>query len=186
MTRALARATITHSLRNDSAFARELQKAAAGEMASKVNAIGLDAVRRTEANIAADFVNDRIPQRRKPGRHLLGSIRHRLIWDGVNFPIRLEIYSLATPAKVNSLEFGAAGHTIAGSLVFPYTPAGQRGTGNQAKKPYGPLFTGTKNKFIKTPSVKHPGTQNSRPDGWKFMRRGLDAAVEAALGSVAR
>lgn len=184
MTKPLQRLTVGRNLNGTSAFAIKARRQGAKRLAAQLEKVGERAVSIADEITRAEFITDRPADRRKGGRHLLGSYRHRVVWDGVDFPVRLELFSLADPAKVNALESGADPHTItpvnAVWLVFP--KAGGRTTSigalgdikfsgvRQPRQAYG---GGAK---ARVKEVHHPGNLPHN-----MMRRALDRAVDERL-----
>lgn len=123
MTAALERVRVSQTLAGSSAFAAAVSRQVARKLAARLDQVGLDAVRRCDAIVAAELVNDRPANRRRGGRHLLGSFRHEVIWNGSTFPVSIRLFSLASPVKVNAMESGADPHPISAingpTLVFP-------------------------------------------------------------------
>lgn len=123
MTKPLERIRVSESVSTKNALGREIAAQGARKLFRELNKIGQDAVDRCNAIVSAELVNDRIPERRRPGRHLLGSFRFEIVGDPNHLPISLRLYSEATPAKVNAIESGADPHVIAASnavwLTFP-------------------------------------------------------------------
>jgi hypothetical protein len=96
----------------------------------------------------------------------------------------LEVFSLARPEKVNALESGAGGHPITPSngqfLRFPKSSVRHQvvngvtvftNKGRGARAAYGA------DPWVKARKVDHPGNR-----AYRFMRRGLDRAVQAEMG----
>lgn len=189
MTAPRARLKVTRSLTSNSAFGRQIEQLSARRIARALDSIGDDAVRRCDQIVSAELVNDRIPERRKPGRHLLGSFRYEVIWDGRSLPVSLKLYSLADPGKVNALERGADPHTITASnalwLTFPRT-ARSTWTGALGDIKFsgiGPTqrqqgYRGSGKSMTKIKSVEHPGNLP-----YSFMERALNAAMRDRLRS---
>ena len=195
MTAALERVRVSQTLAGSSAFAAAVSRQVARKLAARLDQVGLDAVRRCDAIVAAELVNDRPANRRRGGRHLLGSFRHEVIWNGSTFPVSIRLFSLASPVKVNAMESGADPHPINAingpTLVFPgfnlksgkgaaaSTFVGQlgdtkfssvRGT-SQIRQAYGNAGV-----LARPKKVDHPGNLPH-----SMMERALKAAVEAAL-----
>lgn len=184
MTKPLQRLTVGRNLNGTSSFAVKARKQGAKRLAAQLEKIGEQAVKLADDFTRAEFITDRPADRRKGGRHLLGSYRHRVVWDGQDFPVRLELFSLADPAKVNALESGADPHEITPVnsiwLTFPRAGAGTTSIGalgdikfagtKNAKQAYG---GGAKARVKK---VNHPGNLPHN-----MMRRALDQAVEQRL-----
>jgi hypothetical protein len=190
MTQGLVRIRVARNLNASSAFAEKLKRQGAKRLARRLEQIGADAVRRCDVIVSAELVNDRLPERRRGGRHLLGSFRYEVVWDNVSFPVSLRLYSLANPAKVNAMESGADPHRIAAvNATFLSFPRGGRSStvgilGDtklstsrgrpQIRQGYRGRSTGTAMTRLK--SVEHPGNLPH-----SMMERALNAAVEAAL-----
>lgn len=190
MTQGLVRLRIQRNPAAEAAFAAKVKRQGARRLAEKLERVGADAVRRTDDIVRAELVNDRIPERRRGGRHLLGSFRYRVLWDGVTFPVTLEMYSLANPAKVNAMESGADAHAIrAVSTRFLTFPRGGRSSfpglsgdtrlsttrgPEQIRQAYRGRTKGSA--MARAKEVRHPG---SLPHN--MMERGLNEAVEAAF-----
>lgn len=180
---------ITRSLAGNSAFAAQVEAATAKKAAKMLQRAADLAVVEANKIIAAEFVNDRDPDRRRHGAHLLNSISVDVEWDGRSFPILLTARSSAPKAKVGALEKGAPPHEITAvntdRLAFP---SNQRGIAKDASarsiaraNAYGPFGSTPKQKgkLARPVSVWHPGNQHPR----HFMQRALDRAVETVLAS---
>jgi len=190
MTQGLVRLRIQRNPAAEAAFAAKVKRQGARRLAEKLERVGADAVRRTDDIVRAELVNDRIPERRRGGRHLLGSFRYRVLWDGVTFPVTLEMYSLANPAKVNAMESGAKAHRIyANNALFLTFPRGDRSSSlgslgdtrlstsrgrPQIRQGYRGRATGAA--MVAVGMVNHPGNLPHN-----MMERGLNGAVEAAF-----
>lgn len=173
----LDRTDIAKTLGPGSAFARNAEASSARALAKRLERVGRRAVDIAESHISADFDNGRPPERRRdPGtRHLQGSIRFRIDWNGTGFPVTINLYSEANPDKVAALEFGAEPHGIDGSpLAFPRSGAANRGA-RRVSDVRGPSF-GRRESMVVTNHVDHPGNKPFR-----FMRRALNEAVRELL-----
>lgn len=198
MTARPARLRITRRLNSNSAFAHQMEGVAARRLAKALDAIGEEAVRRCDDIVAKELVNDRIPERRRPGRHLLGSFRHEVIWDGRTLPVTIRLYSLADSAKVNAMERGADPHTITAVnavwLTFPRQAVGKRATSPgalgdtkfstkrgkpQIQQGYRGQSTGAA--MTKVKSVNHPGNLPH-----SMMKIALNGAINERLQSALR
>ncbi len=174
-----ARVAVHRNLAGSSEFAAKVRKLGARRLAEQLDKVGAQGVVYAEEIIQSSFFNDRVGARRKGNgwRHLAGSIRHRIIWNGTDFPVRVELYSLAEPGKVASLEFGADPHEMP-AAVIPYTPAAMRGPhGRQGSRgrrsaPYG----SPTHQRVALPTISHPGNAP-----FHFMQHGLERAVQERL-----
>jgi hypothetical protein len=105
-----------------------------------------------------------------------GSLKVEVLNDTGGFPFTIRLYSTAAAVKVNSLESGSRPHTIAArnfdEIWLPRLPPGQT-RGDRIFNAYG----NNGKKRAVGPSVEHPGNPPFR-----FMQRGLDAAIRAAFG----
>lgn len=175
-----AAARITRPLGPNSAFMKAARHKGAAETARRLNNVAKRAEQIFDEIVQSELVNDRAADRRKTGRHLLGSANAQVEWDGVEFPVVLSLGSLAESAKVNSLNHGSKAHTITGNpwLVFPVAsrgaPKGQ-GAGVRVARAaaYGRQRKGSPT--VRTNSVNHPGTK-----AYYFIERALERAVEEA------
>lgn len=195
MTAPKQRTRITRTITGRSAFGQELEQLSAKKLAAALEVVGRDAVRRCEAIVAAELVNDRIPERRNPkgSRHLLGSFRHEVIWDGRNLPVTIRLYSLANPAKVNAMESGADPHKIvAVNAAFLTFPKGNRSTyigalgdikfsGSRGKPQIRQAYRGSGTAMTKVEAVDHPGNMPH-----SMMERALNAAIDSRLAGALR
>lgn len=190
MTAPRARLTPSRTLGGTSKLAEEAMAGSMRTMRARMDRLGEAAVDRINELVEAELITDRPPDRRSPskgnaGRRLLGSFRYRIIYGPKGgFPVRLEVFSLARPEKVNALESGAGGHSIEPRngqfLRFPKSSVRHQvvdgatvftNKGRGARAAYGA------DPWVKARKVNHPG---NRPYG--FMRRGLNQAVEAEMG----
>lgn len=169
----MATVRVTRSLSQNSAFGREIANLTAKQTAKRFQQVADLAVQNANAIVSAELVNDRPPDRRKTGRHLLGSFVGKVIWNGSGFPVVVQLSSLAESGKVASIEKGAKPHDIVAKSGFLVFPVAQR---------FGPGKKGSSGKFsaayakgttILTPAVRHPGNKAYAP-----MRRGLERAVQ--------
>lgn len=178
-------AIVTRGLGANSAFIRQVRKQAASVTERKMQAIAQDAERRADEIVQKEYVTDRPSERRRPGRHLLGSFHAEVEWNGQDFPVAVTLRSSAPMIKVNSLNFGSDPHAIQGNpkLSFPNT---QVASGSFAHVPSAARFAqayGTQRKKGKkggvanvvVKKVQHPGT-----GAGFFLQRALEAAVQAA------
>lgn len=174
--------TAARTVSLNSSFARELRAAGMIKVAEQAQAIAQDAVDETNKIVTKEYVVDRPPNRRKGGRHLLGSFRAQVIPAPPGGLVRIKMRSFGTnPDKVNALNDGSPPHVIPappGGLRFPRgTP---RGAVPSTHRPSALRFRqgyGGPQILIKT-KVDHPGTGAGR-----FMQRGLERAVQRAYGS---
>lgn len=190
MTRALERVKATQTLGARSAFAKKVERQGAAKLRRDLEAVGRDAVRRAEAIVSAQLVDDRVPDRRKPGRHLQGSFQFEIV--GTTFPLKIRLFSLANPAKVNALNSGARRHEIAAvNAEFLAFPRGNSSTSNLGAGVSGPIsFSSSRGKsqirqgytrqgkgaYTRVPVVQHPGNK-----AYHILDRALRDAVDAAL-----
>lgn len=65
MTAALERVRVSQTLAGSSAFAAAVSRQVARKLAARLDQVGLDAVRRCDAIVAAELVNDRPANRRR-------------------------------------------------------------------------------------------------------------------------
>lgn len=187
-----AKVRVTRSLAGNSAFAAQVEAATAKKAAKMLQRAADLAVIEANKIIAAEFVNDRDPDRRRHGAHLLGSISVDVEWDGRTFPITLVARSSAPKAKVGALEKGAPPHTITAvntdRLAFPSNQrglsvvsiiaAGKTAARHNAHGPFGNK-PNQRGKLARPVSVNHPGNQHPR----HFMERALNRAVRKVLAS---
>lgn len=169
----MAQVRVTRTLNANSQFAKAALKKGHAKARERLQNIADDSVKRAEALVAAELINDRPASRRHAGtRKLKGSFRSELIDGGGRFTWTIRLYSRANAAKVNALEQGAGPHTITATtekgLWLPAIPKGSRG--NAALQAY------TTSKRKVGMSVDHPG---NKP--YRFMHRALEGAASAAL-----
>lgn len=146
--------------------------------AKQIHEVGLraahEAVKRADALVLKLYVNDRPPERRRHGRHLLGSFVGEVTSPSGVFPVVVRLRSLAPGVKVNSLNNGSRAHTITAKnapfLVFP--TSGAPATQKFGRHVYGTQAKG--GKFARHKSVQHPGTK-----GDHFLEQALEQAVQA-------
>lgn len=178
----MANVRITRSLSRSSAFGQQVLEQVAAVTARRLIQVAADAEKRTNDIVKDEFVNDRAPDRRRAGAHLLGSFRCRIIHNNNGFPIKLVMTSIAPGAKVNSLEGGAKPHVIPGPVVFPVAERWAKnkfGFGNVQPKAnkFGAAYAKNAKggKTVRAPAVRHPGV-----GAHHMMARGLEGAVQAA------
>lgn len=186
------RVAVTRGLSANSGFARSLEGAIARKVAAQLQAVVDDAAAEAKRVVSTELVNDRPPLRRKKGaRHLLGGISAEVEWDGVGFPVTLVGRAIGDQHKIGALEFGSPPHRIravnAEFLIFPSTKgvatevgrggsiirleSGKRPTPRARAQAY---RSGGR---VQTKEVRHPGNR-----AYRFLERGLERAVRAALG----
>lgn len=179
----MANVRITRSISGNAAFGKQVENAVAEQTARRLLEVAADAERRTNDIVKAELVNDRSPDRRRHGAHLLGSFRCKVVLGpGGGFPMQLVMTSIAPGGAVNAQESGAKPHKIPGPVVFPVAqrwggkgaPAGHSPQAQRHAAAYGKNAAGN-NRTVEAPFVMHPG---NRPIG--MMKRGLEAAVQAA------
>jgi len=173
-----------------SKLAEEMLSVSQSTMRRRMDRLGEAAVDKINELVEAELITDRPPSRRSPdaaraGRRLYGSFRYRLHFGPRGgFPIRLEVFSLARPEKVNPLESGAGGHPITPKngqiLRFPKSSVRHQvvngvtvftNKGRGARAAYGA------DPWVKARKVDHPGNR-----AYGFMRRGLNQAVQSEMG----
>ena len=185
---------VYHSPSQGSALAKKIEAATAKKAAKIMDELRAEVVAEVNAIVAAEFVNDRDPKRRKAGRHLLNSFECQVEWDGRSFPIELAVRSGANKAKVAALEWGSEPHEIsavnADRLAFPSNtrgPAtGQTSQGTRARagarpsvrarsQAYGPIgnTAGAAGRLARPETVWHPGNPNPR----HFMKRAVEKVL---------
>lgn len=197
----MAAERVTRTLTTNSTFARAVKKAGAAKMQARLDAVARSAEAAFDDIVRHEFVNDRSPDRRRTGRHLLGSSQATVV--GTEFPLQIVIKSVAEGKKVGALNSGSPPHTITGNpwLVFPagtkaaagasaVVPSAQalRSTGGKAafSSGYGQFRKGSaktanRGRTVRTHSVQHPGTA-----GHFFLQRALERAVQEAFGKSVR
>lgn len=174
----MARAQLIKGLGTNSAFARQVETQVARKTRAQLDRVAAQVVEATNNIVAKEFVNDRSPERRRPGRHLLGSFVCDVEWDGHSFPIRLRLRSLAPGVKVNSLNSGSREHVISAApgqrLRFPKTPY-RAGVPNayRYQQAHG------SGRWTRVEAVNHPGTIDKQ-----FMERGMAYGVRVGYGKV--
>lgn len=163
---------ITRTLGANSAFAAKVKAAAEPQVRRQLEE--LSAIAKEEFNniVSAEFSNDRAPERRRTGRHLLGSAR--VVISGSTFPLQVTISSLAEGAKVASLDKGSRPHIIQGN-PYLYFPAAKQGAYSPRRQAVATAQSRNKAGFrtIKAASVNHPGTAAHH-----FLERALERAVQ--------
>lgn len=184
---------VTRSLNSNSSFAQQVSAAAAKKAAKKMETVRKDAEAEIRKIITAEFVNDRPPERRKHGVHLLNSISVEMVWDGRNFPIHLVARSKAPKGAVAAQEFGSKPHVIFSKsgkpLAFPSTKGaateiGRGGSVVRLENSTRPTSRGRAQAYggtgrlARPMRVMHPGTKPHH-----FLRRGLELAVKKHLKS---
>jgi len=188
VTKPLARVRVVQSVTARNALGKKIAGAGAAKLYREANAIGADAVKRCNAIVAAEMVNDRIPERRRPGRHLLGSFQYEIVGDPAHLPVSIRVFSSANPAKVNALMSGAKPHRITANEAFLVFPRGNASTSISAdgvptfstrrgKGQVHQAYTGKGKSMTKVQSVNHPGNAPHH-----VMQRALTAAAKARLG----
>lgn len=179
----MANARVTRPLGRNSAFMADVHGAVAHKTAIKLDGVADQAVVEANRITAAELVNDRSPDRRKTGRHLLGSFNCRVVWDGVGFPVELSMGSTAEGKKLGAINYGSPPHTIEGNplLVFPVAErfAGRTMRPQPVGVRPGRAKAYTRNKAgratVATKVVNHPG---NKPHF--ILERALERAVQGA------
>lgn len=191
---------VTRSISGNSTFAQQVKKVASAKTFPKMRKVADAAVREADSIVADEFVNDRPPERRRSGRHLLGSFKADTDWNGRDFPVTVTLRSSAPGVKLNSLNNGSRPHTIPGNpkLSFPKGPANPvSGSERFVPQPqrfaraYGTQRPGnreaTKRQFTNgvrntvVDKVNHPGTKPSY-----FLERAIERAVQATYGQAVK
>lgn len=194
------RVEVTRSLASSSSFARQVEAAAAKQAVKKLRAVTDDATVEANRLIAQKLVIDRGKYRHKEGtRHLYGSVKVEVEWDGRSFPVTLVAKAIGNQKKIGALEYGSPPHVItarnAPTLAITSTKGvateiGRGGaivrleSGNkpsaraqsQARTSNNPLSRSLR--LAKPVSVNHPGNR-----AYGFLRGGLEKAVQKAFGS---
>lgn len=178
----MANARVTRKLSANSQFGRDVAHILAREAAHKFADVARLAEQEADRIVAAEFVNDRSPDRRRTGRHLLGSFNAHVEWDGQGFPVSISLGSTAEGKKLGSLNYGSPAHSITGALVFPVAErltAGATSTlkpkARRIQAAYGKGSKGAQ--YVRTSEVNHPGTKAKH-----FMERALESAVRKTYG----
>lgn len=175
-----ARVKEVRGLGNNSAFARAVENAAAGEVLKMLEEVAKDAERRADAIVEAEFNTGRAPDRRRPGPHLKGNFVGEVIPGGGRLVGSVSLRSRAASVKVAALNYGSGEHEIGSDgrwLSFPRSELGGQYKGNakyfKKRKAYG--APGSKYDAVRGP-VQHPGTR-----GHHFLERALEQAVRSRL-----
>lgn len=173
----MANARVTRTLAANSAFKRDINQVVAAETARRFAEVGRLAEQEFDRIVTAEFVNDRPPDRRRTGRHLLGSSNARVLWDGVGFPVTISLGSTAEGKKLGALNYGSPPHAITGNLVFPVAERIAGGIGPKALKPKASRIRAAYGKgnatyYVRTQEVRHPGNKPHH-----MLERALESAV---------
>lgn len=180
---------VVRSLGSTSQFMRAARRKGATETARRLEAVARASEQAFDEIVGNEFANDRDPSRRKTGRHLVGSSHAEILWDSDDFPVEIQISSLAESGKVNALNSGADPHPIYGSpwLVFPVAEKRKTGASNKSSA-RGVNRARSKragsrraNPTVRTDMVDHPGNAPHY-----FLQRALERAVNAAYAKAIR
>lgn len=175
----MAAVRVERGLSVNSQFMKAARKRGAAVTEKRLRGLAQVAEQAFDEIVGEDFVNDRSADRRRPGRHLLGS-SVCTVEGGGDFPMKLVLKSLAPSVKVNSLNYGAKPHEIRGSpfLYFPAASQSAKFPGRQAAYTRNRAGARAGGRRIRTPQVDHPGNEPHN-----FLERALERAVEREYGA---
>lgn len=145
---------------------RDIRQESSRQMAKTLDAVADRAVAAANAIVDSEMEYREGRRHKKGTRHLSGSFKCEVIWDGVDWPVTLEMRSVANERKVEALEFGAEAHSIFGNpyLYFSVPPKAMKySTGKPGK--------------VRATEVDHPGNAP-----YEMMQRALESAVQEAYG----
>lgn len=156
-----------------------LEAQGAQHLIGAMQGIGNEIRKEASLLMLAELDNNRPQDRRKKpiNRHMLGSIRFDIVWNGRTLPIKIAVRSIADPKKAGALEFGSPAHKIkarnAPMLAFPHTGGY---TGKPGRTKYKDTHKYTPLTYTK--EVPHPGNRE-----YAFIRRAIVKVMARKLPS---
>lgn len=181
----MANARITAGIASSASFERQVKRIVAAKSLPKLERVVSVAQTEFDRIVAAEFVNDRSPDRRRGGRHLLGSSYGKVQANTTSGKIgTVEFGSNAPGKKLGALNYGSPPHSIDGDLVFPVAQRWSKG-GRKARVITKQTFTPRQNAYLKngagsktvsTDHVDHPGNAPHY-----MLQRALEFAVRSVF-----